>query len=463
LSAPRNFARRLRPWLTGALTSPRTREARRWIAERRRRRRGEAHLVHYFHQVDDPYSQLAAQVLHPLLARYDVELLPHLVGPPPDEAAPERARLEAFARKDAADVAPGYGLAFPAGARAPVPGQVQQATRVLAAALGTPAFARIASQVGDALWRQDGQHGPALEALAREHGAATPHVAAAVVAEGNQLRAKLGHYLGAMFYLGSEWYWGVDRLHHLERRLVSLGALRPGASASPIAPRPAYTDAIPDAGGERLVLEVYPSLRSPYTYIALERVYALARRHPVDLVLRPVLPMVMRGLPVPRMKQLYITLDTKREAEDLGVPFGRIADPVGRPVERAFSLYPWACERGRGAELLLAFTRAAFAEGIDAGTDAGLRHVVERAGLPWEEARERVDTVGWRDALEANREQLFALGLWGVPSFRLLGSDGQPDYATWGQDRIWRVESEIRARLARREFSNPGTVQHADR
>jgi 2-hydroxychromene-2-carboxylate isomerase len=284
-----------------------------------------------------------------------------------------------------------------------------------------------------------------------------------VVAEGNQLRAKLGHYLGAMFYLGSEWYWGVDRLHHLERRLVSLGALRPGASASPIAPRPAYTDAIPDAGGERLVLEVYPSLRSPYTYIALERVYALARRYPVDLVLRPVLPMVMRGLPVPRMKQLYITLDTKREAEDLGVPFGRIADPVGRPVERAFSLYPWACERGRGAELLLAFTRAAFAEGIDAGTDAGLRHVVERAGLPWEEARERVDTVGWRDALEANREQLFALGLWGVPSFRLLGSDGQPDYATWGQDRIWRVESEIRARLARREFSNPGTVQHADR
>ena len=165
------------------------------------------------------------------------------------------------------------------------------------------------------------------------------------------------------------------------------------------------------------MLEFYPSLRSPYTYIAMERVYALARRYPVELVLRPVLPMVMRGLPVPRTKQLYIALDTKREAEDAGLAFGRVCDPVGRPVERAFSLYPWARERGRAAELLLSFARAAFAEGIDTGSDAGLRFVVERAGLDWDEARERLATDAWRDELEANREALFALGLWGVPSF----------------------------------------------
>jgi hypothetical protein len=34
-----------------------------------------------------------------------------------------------------------------------------------------------------------------------------------------------------------------------------------------------------------------------------------------------------------------------------------------------------------------------------------------------------------------------------VPSFRVRGG-GAPDYATWGQDRLWRVEEEIRARLA---------------
>jgi 2-hydroxychromene-2-carboxylate isomerase len=179
----------------------------------------------------------------------------------------------------------------------------------------------------------------------------------------------------------------------------------------------------------------------------MDRVLAFRERLPIDLVLRPVLPMVMRGLPVPRAKQLYITLDTKREAEDAGVRFGRMCDPVGRPVERCFSLYPWARERGREAELLRSFTQAAFAEGVDTGCDAGLRLVVERAGLSWSEAQGHLDREGWRDELEANRKQLFALGLWGVPSFRLLGRAGEPDYATWGQDRLWRIEQEIRRRL----------------
>ena len=90
--------------------------------------------------------------------------------------------------------------------------------------------------------------------------------------------------------------------------------------------------------------------------------------------------------------------------------------------------------------------RAAFAEGVDTGSDRGLRHVVERAGLAWDEARTQLDREGWRDALEQNREQLFALGLWGVPSFRIIGKAGMPDYSTWGQDRLWRIEAELRAR-----------------
>jgi len=195
------------------------------------------------------------------------------------------------------------------------------------------------------------------------------------------------------------------------------------------------------------VLEFFASLRSPYTYIATERVLALAKRTGAELALRPVLPMVMRGLPVPPAKQLYIALDTKREAEDAGVAFGRICDPVGRPVERCFSLYPWARERGRGAELLLEFMRAAWSQGVDTGTEAGLRLTVERAGLSWGEAQAQLDRdESWRAELEANRAAMFALGLWGVPSFRVRGG-GAGDYATWGQDRLWRVEEELCARI----------------
>ncbi len=436
--------RRLLPRAMAALTSPRTRAARRWLAERRRRLRGEPHRVHYFHQVDDPYSQLAAQLLPELVRRYHVSLEPHLVAAPSDAAAPERALLADFARKDAADVAPGYGLSFPALAPAPPAAEVELAARTLAASASSVAFAACAARIGAALWARDDA---GLQALATELGAVDPESARAALAAGSALRERLGHYLGAMFFYAGEWYWGVDRLAYLERRLQALGALRAGESAALIAPHPEGHDLEPvPESRERITLEAYVSLRSPYSYIVMERLLALVRRHPVELVLRPVLPMVMRGLPVPRAKQLYIMLDTKREADVLGVPFGRVSDPVGRPVERCFSLYPWACSRGRGTQLLLAFMRAAFAEGVDTGSDRGLRHVVERAGLAWDEARTQLDREGWRDALEQNREQLFALGLWGVPSFRIIGKAGMPDYSTWGQDRLWRIEAELRAR-----------------
>ena len=87
---------------------------------------------------------------------------------------------------------------------------------------------------------------------------------------------------------------------------------------------------------------------------------------------------------------------------------------------------------------------APFAVGIDAGSDRGLRTIVERAGLSWAEAREALKDEAWRLTAEKNREELFALGLWGVPSFRV------GDTAVWGQDRLWAVRDALleRARPA---------------
>jgi len=447
--------RRLAPLAMATLTSPRTRALRRAAAKLARRLRGRAREVHYFHQVDDPYSALAAQLLRAFAERYEVALIPHLVAPPSDAAAPERAKLEAFARRDAADIAPGYGLSFPADAQTPREALVARAQRALSRALDSRTFAEDAARVSAALWRSDER---VLAALASEIGEASAGELEARIATDTRLRERLGHYLGATFYYEGEWYWGADRLHHLERRLIAEKARRAPAAAAReqsalIAERPiarSIAREAPAAGAQRtpVVLELFASLRSPYTYIVTERVLALAKQTGAQLALRPVLPMVMRGLPVPRAKQLYIALDTKREAEDAGVPFGRVCDPVGRPVERAFSLYAWAREHGRAAELLLEFMRAAWSEGVDTGSDAGLELVVKRAGLAWSEAQARLDRdESWRRELEANRAELFALGLWGVPSFRVRGG-GAPDYATWGQDRLWRVEQEIRSRGA---------------
>jgi 2-hydroxychromene-2-carboxylate isomerase len=440
-----SLTRRLSPYVTAAFLSPRTRDARRWLAERRRRMAGEPHRVRYFHQPDDPYSHLAAQVLGRLVERYDVTLEVHLAGPPSAGAAPDRERLASFSRKDAADVAPAYGLAFPAAAAAPSAEAVARAARLLAGAIDAGSFVREAERIGAVLWSGDAE---ALACLAEELPAVEPEATRRALGAGSALRDRTGHYLGATFHYGGEWYWGVDRLHFLERRLEGLGLLRPGQPAGPIVPRPDPSREPAPNAARRLRLEYFPSLRSPYSAIAMRRVFELPKRLPVEIAVRPVLPMVMRGLPVPRAKRLYIALDATREAELAGEPFGFICDPVGRPVERAFSLYPWAREQGRAAELLHAFTRAAFAEGVDTGSDAGLRHVVERAGLSWEAARPHLEASDeWREELEENRRAMLESGLWGVPSFRILGDDGEPVFSTWGQDRIWLVEQELRRRL----------------
>ncbi|MBW1684574.1 MAG: DsbA family protein [Deltaproteobacteria bacterium] len=430
--------------MTSVLTSPRTRNLRRGLAERRRRLSRQPHRVFYFHQLDDPYSHLAAQVLAPFIERYEVELVPMLVGPPPAAAAPERERLVVFSREDAAGIAPDYGLEFRDPGEQPGSALLSLAGRILAGALDGAAFASLAVRVGRALWSGDAK---ALEALAREHPHADESSAQSAIAAGDEHRRRLGHYLGGTFFYGGEWYWGIDRLHYLERRLADLGVRRAGMPNALVVAREERSTGEPASTGPALTLEFFVSLRSPYTAIAFSHVYDLVRRSGVKLVLRPVLPMVMRGLPVPRVKRLYIVLDTKREAERAGVAFGRVCDPVGRPVERAYSLYPWAREQGRAEEYLHGFARAAFAEGIDVGTDAGLEGVVERAGLLWDEALEHLDSQSWRDEIEANRQALLEMGLWGVPSFRLSGPAGAPDFCTWGQDRLWRIEQEIRRRL----------------
>jgi len=432
--------RRISTAFSSAITSDRLRDLRRGAAEWSRRLRRAPHRVEYFHQVDDPYSHLAAQTLARLQERYEIALQPYLVGPPSAEAAPERDRLAAFARKDAGDIAAPYGLGFPKDAAAPSAATVR---KVVADLASTPVdrFARRAVTLGTALW-----HGK--DAEIDRIATATPRGDIdAVLAAGEARRRKLGHYLGAMFHYAGEWYWGVDRLHYLEERLRALGAARAASPAEPIVmpPPPPGVAGAGDRPG--VTVEFFLSLRSPYTHIAMQRTFDLARRYPIELRLRPVLPMVMRGLPVPLAKRLYIVRDTKREADRAGVAFGRICDPVGEPVEKGFALYDWARRQGRAAEFLHAFTTAAFAEGIDTGSAAGMRHVVESAGLDWQEALAHREDRAWRQELEANREHLFGLGLWGVPSFTVTGG-GRADFCTWGQDRLWLVEREIAARLA---------------
>lgn len=415
-------------WITSNIAARITSEAeqtrRRTRAERRRAAAGRPHRIDYFHQTDDPYSHLSAQLLPLLLKRYEVELVCHIVSAPPDWAAPERDRLTGHSRIDAARLAVRSGLRFADLGRQPSADRISKARMALARALETKTFVAAAADIGDALWSEGGSLPAGSDATAE-------------LAKGDELRQQLGHYLGGVFHYAGEWHWGVDRLHYLEERLAALGARRDDAPQTllypqPISPRP---DAIESSGG---ALDFFLSFRSPYTYIAAERTKALADAYGATVNLRFVLPMVMRGLPVPPAKRNYITLDAAREARRAGVAFGRIADPVGAPVERGYSLLPWAISQGRGFEYALSFMRAVWSQGVDAGSDAGLRRIVDSANLDWAAARSIVGNDGWRVQAEANRRELLELGLWGVPCFRY------GDVATWGQDRLWVIEDAMR-------------------
>jgi 2-hydroxychromene-2-carboxylate isomerase len=425
----------------GPQANPTVIRARREKAEARRRRRGEPHVVDYFHQLDDPYSHLAAQVLATFAARYDVVVRLHLIRASGGAHQPELEKLSVWARRDAELIAPHLGLSFPSQARiVPEPAHQVLAGRALAAGGDNAGIANIAA-VSEALW--SGDEG-ALAGFAK-NGTSAAELNAALD-RGSSRLVKNKHYSGAMLFYGGEWYWGVDRLFHLENRLRALGACKL-PEAPLIAPRPEADVTGLDAS--RLRLDFYPSLNSPYTSIVFDRTIALKDACGIEFHHKPVLPMVMRGIPAPRPKAKYIVFDTKREADVAGVPFGNLIMPIGTPTRRAYSLLPWAMAQGKDEALMSSLLRHAFALGVGLHTDAGMRRAVEAAGLDWAATQKVIGSEDWKVVVERNQDEMVdGLGLWGVPSFRLSGPEGERDLAVWGQDRLWLVAAEIRRRAS---------------
>jgi 2-hydroxychromene-2-carboxylate isomerase len=371
---------RIAPHVASYLLGAPRLERHRAKAERRRLSAGEPHIVEVFHDPADPYSQLLMQVLPDFEARYHVAIRTHVIGPPAENAVPERELLQAYARKDAEGLAREAGINF------------------------TYANAALAENTAEADARQKA----------------------------------LGHYQGGMIYYAGEWYWGIDRLHYLEDRLQSLGARKnTGEEGHIFSPPKVPRGTLKTSPKNSVDLHWYFSFRSPYSAISFDRISALAKNYGANLKLRFVLPMVMRGLPVPSQKKRYIPRDTAREARRLGVAFGKVCDPVGSPVERGYAVLAWAISQDRGLEFAHCFFEYVWAKGVEAGSNKGLRKIVEASGLDWAGAELALQNEDWRITAETNRTEMMSLGIWGVPSFR-VGEE-----IVWGQDRLWVVEGAL--------------------
>ncbi len=142
---------------------------------------------------------------------------------------------------------------------------------------------------------------------------------------------------------------------------------------------------------------------------------------------------MMRGMKVPPSKGRYIMSDVGREARREGIGFGNIHDPLGSGTKRALAIGFAVMQEGYGLDFFLAFTRAVWSQGIDGSTDEGLEKILKNAGLSPKWISAAFADKRWERLAEANQQELFAAGSWGVPTFRV---DGQ---TLWGQDRIWAI------------------------
>ena len=430
---------KLMPLFAGLITSEGLQQIRRRLLEWRRTLRRQPHAATFYFRIDDPYSVLMAQVLPRFARHFGIQITPRVMLYLDQQMYPAADMLAELAPRDARQLAALHALEFPEDWQLPQREVSLAATRCLLRHEKDERFWSLAAALADAQWRHDHDK---LEALLSEHGQMPADQAQLALEARRDQFLSDGHYLtGTLLYQG-EWYWSVERLDHLAHRLNALGL---GSQDWPLpygrAKRAQLSNSEAALKGKPLVM--FFSFRSPYSYIALSRTYALADHYGLNLKIRPVLPMVMRGLSVPKEKRFYILKDAAREARLHQVPFGRVCDPVGPGVERCMALWPFAEKEGRLREWLRAAATGIWSQGINAASDGGLKFLVENAGLDWNRARRWLDDDSWRDRAEDNRNAMMAAGSWGVPSFMTQ------DDMVWGQDRFALIEQCLLVSVSR--------------
>ena len=212
-------------------------------------------------------------------------------------------------------------------------------------------------------------------------------------------------------------------------------------------------------------IDLYWSMRSPFCYLALDRLLALDREPDVRINIKHVWPGAMRREGYfdkldPNYTR-YHHRDTARLGEYLGLPYGRPKpDPLmfdratmaplplsEQPhIGRLTALAVLAVEAGAGMAFLDPATRLIWSGTVtDWHLGDHLARAAAGAGLDFDDLAARADAEADRlyAAVTANGDDLRAAGHWGVPCMVL---DDEPFF---GQDRLelltWRLNQARQA------------------
>lgn len=427
----------IRSRILSLIFSPGFRRLKLWWFEKLRRYRGKRHVISVFLQLDDPYSYILSHYLPSISLRYDIEFRVYLSKALSGDFQPAPDMLAEYAITDCKNLALELGIPFLDKGALPPTEYRAGMSDAIAANIDKAEFAEDLFQALTIYWRGDSAAAAQVGRAAQTKGAGRQ------VAEASQkLLQDMGHYNSAMLYYGGEWYWGADRLTHLTDRLDELGIANDDVSdALLVSLRQARQVALPvrppSAAQGLQAIEFYISFRSPYSCLALRRTFEIADAFGIEVKLRPVLPMVARGMKVPREKSVYIATDAVREAERMGVPFGNFVDPLGAGIDRCMAVFVYAESEQKGRDFLIQAATAIWADGVDVATDKGMRKVTGRCGLFWPDVVQAMKSDDWRSTIEGNRESMMQSGSWGVPTIRM------GELVLWGQDRDWLLVRHI--------------------
>jgi 2-hydroxychromene-2-carboxylate isomerase len=228
--------------------------------------------------------------------------------------------------------------------------------------------------------------------------------------------------------------WGQDRMGWVE---AVLGGWDPDAGAPPGGTRPFGSDM--QGFQSPATLDVYFDVASPFAYLALTQLPALAEACGIVPRLQPILlGALFRNIgqvdvplhAMPAAKQRYTLLEMQRWARWWGVPFAMPEKFPQRTVTAQRLCVLAADQFADGVRLAIALGRAMWADHRDLEDDATLAGVLADVGLPAEWlARTREPEV--KAALAANTAAAQAAGVFGVPTFVI-----DDRVVIWGQDRL---------------------------
>lgn len=207
-----------------------------------------------------------------------------------------------------------------------------------------------------------------------------------------------------------------------------------------------------------LIVDVFWSFRSPYSYLATPQMTAMQAEWDVSFNIRPVYPIAIRldgwFKNANPMWLPYLVRDVMREAERHNIPYAwPRPDPVlmdmktgevskDQPhIHRLTRLGAAAAKRNKGLEFITEVSGTLYSGRVQNWHEGNhLAEATERAGLDFadltldiEQNTAEIDAI-----IQTNQQDHRACGHWGVPTFAFRG---EPFF---GQDRLdalkWRLD-----------------------